>query len=251
MPCPFNRIVTTGHASSAHPIRSREGKPLAVISVVNAKGGSGKSTAALVLGLGLAEAGARVVLLDADPNMPLSRWAADRKGPVTVIGGITDSSLVPTIDRCTGDFDAIIVDVEGVAGRMAGRAVGRSDLTIIPLNATALDAIEAYRTIGLVTEESQIHRRSIPYRLMLSRSSKIATRDERAIIKELDRKGIPRLHTSLVSRVAFAALFSKCQTLAEMKATEVSGIEQARENAKAFADEITLILRTLVAREAA
>ena len=40
------------------------------------KGGVGKSTAAVILGTQLAESGASVTVIDADPNKPVSRWAA-------------------------------------------------------------------------------------------------------------------------------------------------------------------------------
>ena len=45
-----------------------------VISFANSKGGSGKSTSALVIACELAEA-ADVILIDADPRRPLAAWA--------------------------------------------------------------------------------------------------------------------------------------------------------------------------------
>jgi CobQ/CobB/MinD/ParA nucleotide binding domain len=46
------------------------------VAFVSPKGGSGKTTAALLLALGLAARGRRVALIDSDPNKRLLRWAA-------------------------------------------------------------------------------------------------------------------------------------------------------------------------------
>ena len=62
------------------------------IVIANPKGGSGKSTTALVLGLTLAGRGARVTLIDADANHPLTTWCDGRPRQVAVIGGLTDGT---------------------------------------------------------------------------------------------------------------------------------------------------------------
>ena len=64
------------------------GADMPVISFISAKGGVGKTTTALVLACELAEAGAQVTLIDADPNQPLVAWAEKPGRPqgVSVIG---------------------------------------------------------------------------------------------------------------------------------------------------------------------
>ena len=51
------------------------------ITFANIKGGSGKTTANLVLASELYAAGARVCILEGDQNRPHARWAARRGVP--------------------------------------------------------------------------------------------------------------------------------------------------------------------------
>jgi chromosome partitioning protein len=221
-----------------------------VVAVLNSKGGSGKTTSALLLAIAAANAGASVVLLDADPNAPLVRWAEGGQ-PISVVPVPTDSALVPAIDREAATRDLVIIDVEGSANRMTSRALTRADLVLVPMQPSSLDAEEARKTIALIREEEGVQRRAIPFVILLVRTSKVASRDERAIVKELDQKGIPRLRSMLVQRAAFAALFSKRTTLADLDPREVSGLDQARGNAAEFGVEVIAMLKAIVARRAA
>jgi len=60
-----------------------------IIAMSNPKGGAGKSTTALLLATYLAERGAKVCVLDADPNQPILDWKENGNTASTleVIGG--------------------------------------------------------------------------------------------------------------------------------------------------------------------
>jgi chromosome partitioning protein len=64
------------------------------ITVCNGKGGSGKTTATILLGLALVEAGHKAKVLDIDPQNTASRWIIDGALPL----GSDDTSATMLID---------------------------------------------------------------------------------------------------------------------------------------------------------
>lgn len=66
-----------------------------VFATVSFKGGSGKSTMVLALASACADVGARVLIVDADPNAPIMRWSqmANRPDTIEVISALDPVSL--------------------------------------------------------------------------------------------------------------------------------------------------------------
>ena len=67
-----------------------------VITLSSPKGGAGKTTAATLLATELAERGARVTIIDADPNKNVVDWSNLPGMPanVTVIGDVSEETIV-------------------------------------------------------------------------------------------------------------------------------------------------------------
>jgi chromosome partitioning protein len=223
-----------------------------VISIVNPKGGAGKSTLCLVTALSLAERGGKVIVLDADIASPIKRWSANRSGPIAVVGGLTDDTIIEAVQSQRGAYDVVLIDTEGVASVMATRAVALSDLVLVPLQPSALDAQEATKAIMMVRSEERMRGRSIPARAVLTRTSpSVPTRRTKQIVKDLEANGVPSLRTQLHQRVAYENLFYEKSTFSELDPKRVAGIPEAIANATTLADEILSILRTIKGRAVA
>lgn len=220
---------------------------MAVIAVANPKGGAGKSTTSLVLGTTLAAAGASSTVIDCDPNQPLQTWATgESKSALKVLGEVKEQHIIDVIDEEASARQFVIVDLEGTASRMVSRAITRSDLVLIPMQASAVDAAQAARAVGLVREEEKVMRRQIPYRVMFTRTSpQIPTKNEKLIIDELRTRGIAVLTNHLNQRTAFQSMFTYKLALDELDPTLVNGVEGAINNANRLTGEVIELVRAL------
>ena len=115
------------------------------IAFATPKGGAGKSTSAVLLATELAQRGAAVTVIDADPNRPVSQWAKRPGCPeaVTVIDRVSEDSIIETIEDAAAKTAFVVVDLEGTASMTVAYAISRSDLVVIPAQGSQLDAAEA------------------------------------------------------------------------------------------------------------
>jgi chromosome partitioning protein len=220
-----------------------------VISIGNPKGGAGKTTLALVLADQLAENGARVAVIDADPNAIIAKWATKRaqKGkpmPYRVVARPSEAEMIKTIDALAGDYTFVIIDLEGAASRMTSRALARSHLVLIPFNQSPIDAELAASAVALIAEEAEALNTSIPFRLVRSRdSAAIATKSSKRIGAAIAGHKMPLLSVGLVERAAYRDIYEYGALLSELDASETSGLVNARANAQALAEAVVGALK--------
>lgn len=218
-----------------------------VITMLSPKGGVGKTTTALILGTELAATGKRVVMIDADPNFPLARWAAKGGKPdnIEVVQEIDEDEIIGTIDAARKRAEFVIVDLEGKASARATSALMMSNLALIPIQGSELDAHEAARAFKVVRNAATARQRPLPFAAVLTRtpaSSRLWTRDLKAVLANLEDAGITVTKTALAERGAFRGLFSMGGTLAEMTSADVGSLESAKINAAAFASDVLSML---------
>src|SRR3954468_19485920 len=106
-----------------------------VISFANAKGGAGKTTAALLLATELAHQGFRVTVIDADPQRWISQWAevSGRVANIEVISEVTVASLQCHLREMKQSTDYFIIDLAGARDALVTTAIGLSDHVMIPI----------------------------------------------------------------------------------------------------------------------
>jgi chromosome partitioning protein len=225
-----------------------------IISIANPKGGAGKSTSALVMATCLAHEGAKVTVIDADPNHPISDWLdGGSTSGIRVSRDVTEGSIRDRINEAASESQFVFVDLEGTASRLTSRAVIRSDLTLIPLAGTALDARQAARAVNLIRESEADIGRRLHYVLMFNRTNPppFGRRIEREIASQIRSNGQPILRTHLHRREAFNAMFMERKSLFELDEATTNGLEAAIDNAMEFTAEVLAHLKMIAAERAA
>jgi chromosome partitioning protein len=216
-----------------------------VISTAIGKGGTGKTTSTLVVGLELARMGTSVTLIDADPNKSLANWARKPGTPdgVEVIGDVSEETIIDVIEAAASRSAFVLVDCEGIQSAMVGYAISYSDLVLIPMQASQLDAPKAASMIHMVRTQEKVARRSIPYVLTLTRTRPaIVTGSQMHIERNLVEQKLRAMQNKLCDREAYRALFSFGGTLANLPGN-VSGVDKAQREASLFTTELVEMLR--------
>ena len=217
-----------------------------VIAFANPKGGSGKSTSALLLATELSTKGASVTIIDADPERWISQWAKLPGKPdnVTIISNVTEESVVDAIDSAERDAAFVIVDLEGTASLLVANTIGMADLVVIPTQGSSMDAKGAAKTIRLIRNSEKLSRRRIAHAVLLTRTgAAVTSRALRNVQEQLQAGGIVMFETAIVERAAFKDLFDFGGTLAGLAATQTSNLEKAIQNAREFAGEVVSKLK--------
>ncbi len=175
------------------------------IAFANPKGGAGKTTAALLLASELAAKGAKVTIIDADPERWISQWGELKGKPdnIKIIKNATEDTIVDQIDDASRDSQFVIVDLEGTASLMVANTIGMADLVIIPTQGSAMDAKGGAKTIRLIRNQERMARRRIAHSVLLTRTSAAVTsRSLRNVQEQLAKSGVDVFITPIVARAA-------------------------------------------------
>jgi len=204
---------------------------MAVIALVNQKGGCAKSTTAVHLTYWLTRKKHEVLLVDADAQRSSSIWLQllETKIPFEVIQSPDD--LLEQIPELANRCELLIVD--GPAGLSeATRAIlFRADLAIVPCQPTGVDLRSASDAIRLIHQAQSVRNGPPLAAVFLSRAVKgTKLLDEaRALLGKTD---VPILKSVIHQKQAIADTFGQGATVWELSGKPAA--ESAREFEKLF-----------------
>lgn len=203
-----------------------------VITVAQQKGGAGKTMLAANLAAFWA-AGARVAVLDIDPQKSLARWHALRQRraglPPLLLADVSGWRLGGELTRLAREHDILVIDTPPQIDTDAMRAIRAASLVVLPVQPSPPDLWAAEGTLQLAAAERK--RVAIAMNRAPSRSRLRAQMEN-----EIAGRKLNLLAASLGNRAAYANAFAQGMGVAEAAPKGQAAAEFA-----ALADEIRLL----------
>lgn len=212
-----------------------------VISILNQKGGVGKTTLAVHLATALARKGKRVLLLDADPQGSALDWAAARHGkPLFPVVGLPKSSIHKELPSIASNYEAVVIDGPPRVYEVARSAIMASDLVLIPVQPSPYDVWAAKEIVDMLAEAA-VYKPGLKSAFVINRKI-VNTAIGRDVADALSDYPIAVLGSAVCQRVAFAESAAQGLTVFELDA-DMPGSKEI----EALADE--LLTETIQALE--
>jgi chromosome partitioning protein len=219
-----------------------------IITLLNLKGGCGKTTLSIHLASTLALAGKKVLLVDADEQMSAVNWANSREEePIFTVAGIPSNTLHKQIKRLQPDYDFIVIDGPPRISSISKSCVVASDLVLIPVTPSPYDVWASAEVVDIINDvrTAITDYKKINVAIIINRkikNTKIGEETENAM-KEFN---IPILEAVIHQRIAYAETAARGTSAIEEDPDSVAGKE-----IKSLVEEILRFSGLLKDREAA
>jgi chromosome partitioning protein len=185
-----------------------------IISILNQKGGVGKTTLAVHLATALAQRGMKVLLVDADPQSSSLDWSASREGqPLFPVIGLPKPSLHRDMPAIAADYEAVVIDGPPRVNELARSAIMASDLVLVPVQPSPYDVWAAEEIITLLKEAS-VFKEKLKSAFVINRKI-VNTAIGRDVKEALSGYPLPVLKSQIGQRVGFAESAARGQTVLE------------------------------------
>jgi chromosome partitioning protein len=176
-----------------------------IVTFTGQKGGAGKSTSAVCLGVAALERGQRVLLVDADPQGTVRTWGevATERGravPTVVAMGAAMHKPGQLKDVAAG-YDLTIIDCPPRHGEIQRSALMIADVAVLPCGPSAADAWALTASLDVVNEAKTVRDELQACVLVTRKQSRTAL--GKGARKVLESCGLPVLESEIGYRIAF------------------------------------------------
>ena len=128
---------------------------MAIVAVLNQKGGSGKTTLAINLAHALQEDGETVLLVDADPQGSARDWHEASGGEVLDVVGLDRETLARDL-KVVGTYDWVLIDGAPQIAKLSAVAVKVADLVLIPVQPSPFDVWACADLVEMVDARREV-----------------------------------------------------------------------------------------------
>lgn len=189
-----------------------------IISLLNQKGGVGKTTLSVNLAAAFVDRGLKTLLVDADPQGSTSEWSAERDEPLCPVIGMAKASLHKELPDMASDYDVTIIDGPPRVYDIARSVIWVSNTILIPVQPSPVDVWATETVVGLVKDaqlqKEQIGAEPIEAQFVINRkiANTVIGRDARTAFEDHPFAVSPH---AITQRVIFAECFAGGMTVIE------------------------------------
>lgn len=142
---------------------------MSIITIATSKGGAGKTTLAQILCGSMDSRGHQVAAIDADYNHSLADWVSTfGTYPIDAHAEVDEKKIIALAEELESSHDLVVIDTAGAAMQATVFAIGCADLVLVPCQLSSADVVEAVKTKQLVDSASQMTKRDILVRAVLT-----------------------------------------------------------------------------------
>jgi chromosome partitioning protein len=198
-----------------------------IISILNQKGGVGKTTLSIHIASTLALGGFSVLLIDADSQRSSLDWAASReKDPLFNVVGIPSVNVHKEVKLLEEKYDFIIIDGPPRVYDVAKAVIAASDYVVIPVQPSPYDIWSAEEIVKLIEEvkTTLAAYKTIEAGFVINRkiTNSVLGRD---VTDALSSYPFPVLESSIHQRVAYTESAARGMSAIEEDPDSVAGKE--------------------------
>lgn len=127
-----------------------------IVSVLNQKGGSGKTTISSNLAHAIALDDRKVLLVDSDPQGSLRDWNEANGGELIPVVGLDRETLPKDLKAISDGYDFVIIDGAPQIAKMSVAAVKAANLVLIPVQPSPYDIWACADLVDIITARQEV-----------------------------------------------------------------------------------------------
>jgi len=174
-----------------------------VISILNQKGGTGKTTLATNLAYSFAIENKKVLLVDSDPQGSSLDWAEANEGKFVTVIGLATKNLPVELKALKNSFDWVIIDGAPQTKDLAVAGIVSADFVLIPVQPSPYDIWACEDIVELIRHRQEISNGKPSCAFVVTRVIQ-NTRMSKECFTYLDKFGFPVLKNHTCQRILYA-----------------------------------------------